>query len=76
MEQLESQNLLSAEVNSTYNPFPKYQTGEYHYGNTRMQSERLHNVYPTQKKSVLLRRTPLPILTKWTTATGFKTFIG
>ena len=64
MKQLETQDKLNADVNPLYQKFPTDQTPKDHPERTMKVPEKIHEVYPTQKKSILLRRTSLPLLTK------------
>ena len=75
IKQLESQDKLGADVNPTYSSFPKDPPNANHDEKGERKTETLHQIYPTGKKSALLRRTPLPLMTKWASSTGFEKFI-
>ena len=75
VKQLESKKKHRANVNPTFSSFPKDPPNANHYEKEKRNTETLHEIYPTEKKSALLRRTPLPSMTKWSTSTGFEKFV-
>ena len=43
-------------------------------GNNSSQND-LHSIFPTAKKYILLKRSPLPLMIKWAGHDGFEEFI-
>ena len=68
LKQSETQNRLDADVNPKYASFPKNSSNRNPNdddGDEEPSQNELHNIFPTRKRSTLLKRPSLPLMIKW-----------